>query len=71
MHKQCQMGKMTKSSFERKTYSSYEILDLVHTDFCGHIGIQSYYGDKYFFFFVDDLIQTTDSNDLAKMLRWG
>lgn len=55
MCKQYQMGKMTKSSFKRKTYSFDDILELVHTDLCGPIRVQSYYVDKYFILFVDDL----------------
>ena len=30
--KQCQLGKMTKSSFKSKAYTSKEILEIVHTD---------------------------------------
>lgn len=48
---QCQLGKMTKSSFKRKTYSSNNILELVHTDLYGPIGVQIYCGDKYFILF--------------------
>ena len=39
MCKQCQMSKMKKSSFKRKTYSSNKVLDFVHIDLCGPIGI--------------------------------
>ena len=53
MCKQCQLGKMTKSSFKRKTYTYSNILDLVHIDLCEPIDVQSYYGDKYFILFVD------------------
>ena len=53
MCKQCQLGKMTKSSFKRKTYTSSEVLELVHTDLCGPIEVQSYRGDKYIKLFVD------------------
>ena len=42
MCKQCQLGKMTKSSFKRKTYTSNEVLELVHIDLCGPIEVQSY-----------------------------
>ena len=42
MCKQCQSGKTTKSSFKSKTYTSKEILELVHTDLCGPIEVQSY-----------------------------
>ena len=54
MYKQCQMGKMKKSSFKSKTYTANDILELVHTNLCGPIGVQSYYGDQYFILFVDD-----------------
>ena len=42
---------MTKSSFKSKTYTSKEILEIVHTDLCGPIEVQSY---KYIMLFVDD-----------------
>ena len=45
MCKQCQVGKMIKSSF--KTYTSKEILEIVHIDLCGPIEVKSYKGDKY------------------------
>ena len=46
MCKQCQLGKMTKSSFKSKAYTSKEILEIVHTNLCGPIKVQSYRGDK-------------------------
>ena len=39
MCKQCQLGKMTKSTFKSKAYTSNEVLELVHTDLCGPIEI--------------------------------
>ena len=54
MCKQCQLGKMTKSSFKSKTYTSKEVLMLVHIDLCGPIEVQSYLGDRYIMLFVDD-----------------
>ena len=39
MCKQCQLGKMTKSSFKSKTYTSNKVLELVHTDLCGPIEV--------------------------------
>ena len=45
---------MTNSSFKRKNYNSKEILEIVHTDLCGPIEVQSYKGDKYIMLFVDD-----------------
>ena len=54
MCKQCQLGKMIKSSFKSKTYTSKEILEIVHTNLCGPIEVQSQKGDKYIMLFVDD-----------------
>ena len=42
---------MGKTSFKRKNYHSKEVLELVHTNLCGPIGIEIYSEDKYFFFF--------------------
>ena len=46
MCKNCQIGKMGKTSFKRKKNHSKEVLELVH--------IKSYIGDKYFILFLDD-----------------
>ena len=46
MYKQCQMGKMTKSSFKRKTYSFGDILEVVRIHLCGPIGVKVYYGEN-------------------------
>ena len=54
MCKQCELCKMTKSSFKSKTHTSKGILEIVHTDLCGPIEVQSYKGDKYIILFVDD-----------------
>lgn len=48
------LGKLTKSTFKRKTYSSSGLLDSVHLDLCGLTWTRSYYGDKYFIIFIDD-----------------
>ena len=52
--KNCQIGKMGKTSFKSKNYHSEEVLELVHIDLYGPIGIESYSGDKFFILFVDD-----------------
>ena len=52
--KNCQIGKMGKTSFKSKNYHSKEVLELVHIDLCGPIGIESYSGKKFFILFVDD-----------------
>jgi hypothetical protein len=54
MCKQCQLRNMTRSNFKSKTYTSKEILELVHTNLCGPIEVQSYKGDKYIMFLIDD-----------------
>ena len=54
MCNQCQLRKMTKSTFKRKAYTYNELLDLVHTDLYGHIEVQSYKDDKYIMIFFDD-----------------
>ena len=54
MCKQCQLGKMTNSSFKSKTYTSNKVLELVHIDLCGPIEVKIYKGDKYIMLFVDD-----------------
>lgn len=54
MCKECQLDKMTTSSFKSKSFSSEHILDLVHTDLCGPMRTRIFYGDKYFMLFTDD-----------------
>ena len=53
MCKQYQLGKMTKSHFKRKTYTSSDILELVHTNLCGPIDVQIYFEDNYFILVFD------------------
>ena len=52
--KNCQIGKMGKTSFKSKHCHLEEVLELVHTDLCGPIGIGSYSRDKFLFLFVND-----------------
>ena len=52
--KNCQIGKMGKTSFKSKNYQSKDILEIVHTNLCGSIGVESYTREKIFIFFVDD-----------------
>ena len=40
MCKNCQFGKMEKSSLKRIFYSFDDVLKLVHIDSCGPIGVQ-------------------------------
>ena len=48
------IGKIGKTSFKRKNYHLEEVLELLHTDLCGPIWIESYGGDKFFILFVND-----------------
>ena len=41
MCKQYQLGKMKKSSFNSKTHTSKGMLEIVHTNLCGPIEVQS------------------------------
>ena len=52
--KNCQIGKMGKTSFKSKNYQSEDILEIVHIDLCGTIGVESYIGEKVFILFVDE-----------------
>ena len=52
--KNFQIGKMGNTSFKKKNCYSKEVLELVHTNLCGPIGIESYSGGKFFILFVDD-----------------
>ena len=76
MCKQCQLGKMTKSSFKSKTYTSNEVLELVHTDLCGPIEVQIYKGDIYIMLFVDDYTRMMTITflknffDAFQMFKW-
>ena len=52
--KNCQIGKMEKTSFKSKNYQSKDILEIVHTNLCGPIGVERYNGKKMFILFVDE-----------------
>ena len=74
--KQCQLGKMTKSSFKSKTYSFDDILELVHTHLCGPIGVQSYSGDINLFLFIDHysrmmtVMFLKEKCDVFQLFKW-
>ena len=67
---------MTKSTFKSKDYNSNEVLELVHTDLCGPIEIQSYKGNKYIMLFVDDysrmmtVMFLKQKLDAFQMFKW-
>ena len=67
---------MTTSSFKRKTYTSKEILEIVHTDLCRPIEVQSYKRDKYIMLFVDDysrmmtVMLLKKNSDAFQIFKW-
>src|SRR5271156_94489 len=76
MCKNHQKGKMKKSSFKRKTHTSDDILELVHTNLCGPMRKKIYYGDKYFILFVDDysrmmtVVFLKEKYEAFKFFKW-
>ena len=74
--KQCQLGKMAKSSFKRKMYTSKEILEIVHTNLCREIEVQNYKGNKYIMLFLDDysrmmtIMFLKQKYDAFQMSKW-
>jgi hypothetical protein len=46
MCRECVMGKQTKSSFQGKSFSAREKLDLVHTYLCGPKKTRYYHGER-------------------------
>ena len=60
----CQIGKLGKTIFKGKKYHFKEVLEMVHKDLCGSIGIESYSGDKYFILFVNDHYRVMTVMDL-------
>ena len=67
---------MTKSCFKRKTYIANDILELVHTNLCGPIGVKRYYRDRYFILFMDDysrmmtMIFLKSKYDTFHLFKW-
>lgn len=65
-----------KDKFQRKNYHSKEVLEVVHTNLCGPIGIEIYNGDKYFILFVDDyskmmtMMYLKDKSKAFQKFKW-
>ena len=76
MCKQCQIGKTKKSSFKRKTYTCANVLEFIHTNLYGPIGIQIYCDNKYIILFVDDqyrmmiVIFLKQKFDALQLIKW-
>lgn len=56
----CLLGKQTREPFERnKVTRAKDVLDLVHSDVCGAMNIESFGGKRYFITFIDDYSRKT------------
>jgi len=49
----CIKGKQTKHTKKGATRSS-QLLEIIHTDICGHFDVNSFNKEKYFITFTDD-----------------
>lgn len=52
--KECQMGKQVKTSFRSIQDKSNDVLDLIHTDLCGHGRVKIFQRDRYFMLIIDN-----------------
>lgn len=52
--RECQLGKMSSSTFKGKSFIADNLLDLVHIDLCGPMKTRSVQGDMYFMILTDD-----------------
>lgn len=67
----CLHGKQTRKPFTNKGTRAKEILELLHSDLCGPMEVNSFSGAKYFYTFIDDYTRKTfiyflKTKDLAK-----
>ena len=46
LSKNCEIGKIGKTTIKGKKYHSEEVLELVHKELCGPIEVESYNGDN-------------------------
>ncbi|GLJ33801.1 hypothetical protein SUGI_0679410 [Cryptomeria japonica] len=52
--RECQLGKMSSSTFKGKSFTANNLLDLVHTDLYGPMKTRSVQVDRYFMILTDD-----------------
>lgn len=50
----CAKGKQARHAFNNTGHRAHGLLDLVHTDVCGPMSVNSIGGSKYFVTFIDD-----------------
>ena len=51
----CLMGKMTKTPFSGTMERATDLLEIIHTDVCGPMSVETRGGYRYFLTFTDDL----------------
>ena len=49
------MVKMTKTPFSRAMERASDLLEIIHTDVCSPVSVESRCGYRYFLTFIDDL----------------
>jgi hypothetical protein len=57
--KGCALGKYAQKPFPSSEHSSKGVLDLIHSDICGSMSVESVSGFKYFVLFIDDYSRNT------------
>jgi hypothetical protein len=57
--KGCAMGKYARRPFPPSEHRSKGALDLIHSDVCGPMSVESVSGSKYFVLFIDDYSRKT------------
>jgi hypothetical protein len=57
--KGCTLGKYAHKAFPSSEHRSKGILDLIHSDVCGPISVQSVNGFSYYVIFIDDYSRKT------------
>lgn len=55
----CALGKNTKGSFQSSTRKTSKVLELIHSDVCGPMSVNSLGGFLYYVIFVDDYSRKT------------
>ena len=50
----CLVGKHHRSTFHKRAGRQSELLELVHTDVCGPLEVETHGGNRYFLTFIDD-----------------
>ena len=55
----CQFGKQTRNPFPKEAVRSKKVLELIHSDVCGPMPVNSVGGSRYFVTFVDDCTRYT------------